>query len=391
MAAMFENATREGPTTPRRTPSAKVRGESLTGRIISEYTVSTPPAQSRTPSVAPSLHSRSSTPWRDSLKPATSAESRRNNRHSLSAEEEEQQHQETYLGLPSELKPSASAESTKMEKVALRPTTKTIRPEPERDTLQLEQDPDRPPNLGKMLPPPEEPPVSQHLNRARPTMNEKARNSSSRPSVSDRLNELQLRAGSPNPRNGNSMLHAQIRHLQKKLARRTEELAQARRQLETRENLDIGVLSERLRAAKRECKMWKERAEAAEKRVAAFDRLTKKIKQIRDTGTGETTDDQGSRTVRDATNRQIEEGDDRSDAGTEPGDAVQDRIRASFKAMMDGAGEDVGSRTVSKMGSESSDGGQTVVRKMSGATAQIWMAAQDLLEPEDVPDENVFD
>ena len=75
--------------------------------------------------------------------------------------------------------------------------------------------------------------------------------------------------------------------LQKQLDARIEEVKQLRRQLEAIENLDIGTLSEQLRQAKRECRMWRERAEAAEKRVAVFERFTAKIRKLKHMGSVE--------------------------------------------------------------------------------------------------------
>ncbi|KAI0884396.1 uncharacterized protein GGS22DRAFT_165532 [Annulohypoxylon maeteangense] len=135
----------------------------------------------------------------------------------------------------------------------------------------------QPPSLGTMIPHREEPPVAQHIAFTRPTL-------SLSPGHYDGDDE-RVSNGSPRPRSSNSMLHTQIRHLQKQLEYRAEENTQLRRRLEARENMDIGKLCEQLRIAKREAKMWRGRAEAAEKRVAVFKQFTSRLRGIRDSVT----------------------------------------------------------------------------------------------------------
>ncbi|XDG02043.1 hypothetical protein ABKA04_001658 [Annulohypoxylon sp. FPYF3050] len=125
-----------------------------------------------------------------------------------------------------------------------------------------------------MIPHQEEPPVAQHITFARPSP-------SNSPEHYDGDDE-RISNGSPRLRSTNSILHIQIRHLQKQLEHRTEENTQLRRRLEARENMDIGKLCEQLRIARRESKMWHERAEAAEKRVAVFKQFTARLRGIRD-------------------------------------------------------------------------------------------------------------
>ncbi|KAI8960556.1 hypothetical protein F5Y11DRAFT_263659 [Daldinia sp. FL1419] len=148
------------------------------------------------------------------------------------------------------------------------PISSSTRPVPARD-----RELDQPPSLGTMVPPLEEPPIAQHINFTRPY-----------PSSPPSCYESDGRASSRSPRPGsnNSILHAQVRHLQKQLEQRTEENTQLRRQLEARENMDIGKLCEQLRTAQRESRMWKERAEAAEKRVAVFKQFTARVRGLRD-------------------------------------------------------------------------------------------------------------
>ncbi|KAI1800973.1 hypothetical protein F4811DRAFT_483082 [Daldinia bambusicola] len=133
---------------------------------------------------------------------------------------------------------------------------------------------DQPPSLGTMVLPLEEPPIAHHINFSRPY--------TSSPVSHYRNDDDRVSTSSPRPGSGNLILHTQIRHLQKQLEHRTEENTQLRRQLEARENMDIGKLCEQLRAARRESKMWRERAEAAEKRVAVFKQFTARVRGLRD-------------------------------------------------------------------------------------------------------------
>ncbi|KAK8001916.1 hypothetical protein PG991_014138, partial [Apiospora marii] len=144
----------------------------------------------------------------------------------------------------------------------------------------------RPPSLGTMIPPREEPPVAQHLNLARPPS---ASSSHSHIGARPPGDDASITQGSPlpasgessRPKNGNGLLHEQIRRLQRQLESKSEEVLQLKRQLETRENLDIGTLSEKLREAKRDCAMWRDRAEAAEKRIAVFEKFAAKARALR--------------------------------------------------------------------------------------------------------------
>lgn len=77
-------------------------------------------------------------------------------------------------------------------------------------------------------------------------------------------------------------LHSHIRKLQRQLETKTDEAAQLRRQVEAQKDTDVGTLSEQLREAKREAQQWKERAEAAERRVKVFERFTARLRGIRE-------------------------------------------------------------------------------------------------------------
>ncbi|QPH04026.1 hypothetical protein C2857_000633 [Epichloe festucae Fl1] len=133
------------------------------------------------------------------------------------------------------------------------------------------------PSLGTMVPCPEQPPVAQHLNLARPPSSPSPMMDVEPYSASDMVSTSQVsRAGSA------TVLYSQIRKLQRQLNAKTEEAAQLRRQLEAQQDSDIGTMSEQLRQAKRDVAAWKDRAETAERRVKVFEKFTEKLKEIRD-------------------------------------------------------------------------------------------------------------
>ncbi|KAK1760705.1 hypothetical protein QBC47DRAFT_396692 [Echria macrotheca] len=76
---------------------------------------------------------------------------------------------------------------------------------------------------------------------------------------------------SPGLRGSNVALHAQIRSLQKQLAVRSEEVNHLRRLLEAKIDTDSVLLRERLRITARDCALWRERAEKAERLVAVYE------------------------------------------------------------------------------------------------------------------------
>lgn len=133
------------------------------------------------------------------------------------------------------------------------------------------------PSLGTMVPCPEQPPIAQHLNLARPPSSPSPMIDVEPYSASDMVSTSQVsRAGSA------TVLYSQIRRLQRQLNAKTEEAAQLRRQLEAQQDSDIGTMSEQLRQAKRDVATWKDRAETAERRVKVFEKFTEKLKEIRD-------------------------------------------------------------------------------------------------------------
>ncbi|KAG6066881.1 hypothetical protein E4U32_005054 [Claviceps aff. humidiphila group G2b] len=133
------------------------------------------------------------------------------------------------------------------------------------------------PSLGTMVPCPEQPPIAQHLNLARPPSSSSPTVESKPYSAPEMVSTLPLsRAGSA------TVLYSQIGKLHRQLNAKTEEAAQLRRQMDVQKDSDIGTLSEQLRQAKRDVAAWKDRAEAAERRVKVFETFTEKLREIRD-------------------------------------------------------------------------------------------------------------
>lgn len=130
----------------------------------------------------------------------------------------------------------------------------------------------------------------------------------------------------PLPGRSNSVLYAQIRTLQRQLARKSEEVRHLKNQLDTRSSLDIGTLSEQLREAKKEIQHWKSRAEVAEKQVDMFANLPLKPKSR-----------QPSRELSTKSSRRVFERSSTADAGY-PGEAADmaARVRKALHGM-DGA------------------------------------------------------
>lgn len=133
-----------------------------------------------------------------------------------------------------------------------------------------------PPRLGTMLPHREQPPVAQHLNLIRPS-------SSASNIRQDQETEFLVPISSTTPRPSSAtFLHSQIRKLQRQLEFRTEEVTQLKRQLEAQEHTDVGTLSQQLREARREAQTWRDRAEAAERRVKVFKRFTARLRGMKE-------------------------------------------------------------------------------------------------------------
>ncbi|KAK3359295.1 hypothetical protein B0T25DRAFT_532528 [Lasiosphaeria hispida] len=197
-----------------------------------------------------------------------------------------------------------------------------------------------------------------------------------------------LFASSPSPAGSKTVaLHAQIRSLQKQVVAKTEEAKQLRRLLEARHDPDVAFLREQLRLTERECRLWRERAEAAEKKVVMFERATARVRKLRERMAAE----------EEAAGRGSERrGRASSVEHTEDEGVVADRIRSSLRAMdggvsgEDGSGEDQyeaedegGDDTPPPQlplhgylkSSNSDDGG-----RLSATVADMWMAAEEMLE-----------
>ncbi len=212
-----------------------------------------------------------------------------------------------------------------------------------------------PPSLGRMVPYAEPPPVAHRVNFARHLSS--PHNS---PSIPPATVDLDRTASSPASAVGSgvagptSQLHAQIRALQRQLDARTEECAQLRAQMDALEKgagPEIGTLSEQLRRAQRECAICCERAEAAERRVAVFERFSAKIRDMKD--------DSSSNwdtvvTVMRGRNSQHRKGASSASVHTEDSEAFADRLRNQLKAVVDGAWSESSSRGEER---EEEDGG----------------------------------
>lgn len=277
MAALFDHASKDFPVSPATVLTRKTRHDSnAPSGLLSPYYGSNSPTKSTRTNGSPAF----STPRRiyDDSKPVETPT--RNKEPTFSA------HRSNLSPTPARVTPEHTP--TKFPQVSLRPTghgftsprkvpaspsTKQI-PGRDRELAGL-------PSLGTMGPQPEEPPVAQHIVFPR-------RPSGTPQASNDESDERGSTFESPRIGSGNSMLHTQIRLLQKRLDVKGEENARLRRQLEAREKMDVGRLCEQLREARRECKTWRERAEAAERRVAAFEQFTARVRGLRDAVTQDT-------------------------------------------------------------------------------------------------------
>ncbi|KAK1981736.1 hypothetical protein LZ30DRAFT_73493 [Colletotrichum cereale] len=225
-------------------------------------------------------------------------------------------------------------------------------------------------NLGTMTRPAEQPPIAQQVTF------------SHRPSTPSLLRQLSsetvsARAASPG---ANSVLHSQIRSLQRQLDAKTEESLSLRRQLETKESMDIGTLSEQVRAAKRECAMWKARAEAAEKRVSALERFTRRLRGIKG-GDAQNDTDRRSHSERNSTET----------TRTEAGEVVAERIRRTMKGVDGPRSSDGGAaawwdpgRTGPSWDHLIGACGQQQKILTETALFEVWEAAQALLADDEI-------
>ncbi|KAK3327879.1 hypothetical protein B0T19DRAFT_475584 [Cercophora scortea] len=88
----------------------------------------------------------------------------------------------------------------------------------------------------------------------------------------------------------NAALYAQISALKKHIEDQDAEIRRLRRQLmdlrgaqgQGGQMMDVAALTKLLRETERECKMWRERAETAERRVKLFERLSERMRRLRE-------------------------------------------------------------------------------------------------------------
>jgi hypothetical protein len=227
----------------------------------------------------------------------------------------------------------------------------------------------QPPRLGTIVPHQDEPPIG-HFIRPRWATSVGSQNVSlDGIHPLDRLNSRHV--------SGNSSLYAQIRSLQRQLDIRNEEILQLRRQLETQENMDIGTLSEQLRAAKRECMSWRKRAEAAERRIAVFQRSASKFQTLEY--------DEIDEAKEIACETMLEDGCSSYSVHVEDQEALNNRFRTSIMGKTGTGGGD-GAVFEDDIG-EMSDIGASMeyqrCRDRSRRTVQLWKAAQKELDLQD--------
>ncbi|KAM0421554.1 hypothetical protein ACHAPT_010728 [Fusarium lateritium] len=245
-----------------------------------------------------------------------------------------------------------------------------------------------PPSLGTMIPHPEQPPIAHHLNLVRPSSSSSnLRDGQSIPKNSYESSALIQRPGSA------TTLLAQIRSLQRQLDHKTEEALHLKRQLEVQEDADVGTLSQQLREAKREAQMWKERAEAAERRIKVFERFTARLRGIQEAATvaeqHELSDDafdtvqedesrEGQSLPRRNTLRYESDGSRR----TEDASVVTARIRKCLHGpgKTDGAPDSPPSASEARRAQNASN---RAAKDISQSAVEIWMAAQELLHLEE--------
>ncbi|KAK6211628.1 hypothetical protein QIS74_10892 [Colletotrichum tabaci] len=145
--------------------------------------------------------------------------------------------------------------------------------------------------------------------------------------------------------------------------------------------MDIGTLSEQLRAAKRECAMWKARAEAAEKRVSALERFTRKLRGIK-----------GGDAQNDASRASQSERSSTGTMGTEDGEIVTERIKRAMKGLDGPRSSDGGAaawwddgRAGAVWGGKSiAHDAQSPLVLTETALLEVWEAAQELLADDEI-------
>ncbi|SCV53891.1 uncharacterized protein FFB14_13366 [Fusarium fujikuroi] len=242
---------------------------------------------------------------------------------------------------------------------------------------------ENPRSLGTMMPYPEQPPIAQHLNLIRPASSASNTQYGADPSVPQNISTPFQRPGST------TTLHAQIRSLQRQLDLKTEEAIHLRTQLEVQGDADVGTLSQQLREAKREAQTWRERAESAERRIKVFERFTARLKGIReavgvDTRNADTDTakylDGGANGQKENTLENTMGYESDSSGRTEDAGVVKARIRRCLHGLTDGPPD----KPSFGLDEIQNPGPERPKRDISPSTLEVWMAAQELLQLDEV-------
>ncbi|KAK9773770.1 hypothetical protein SCAR479_09411 [Seiridium cardinale] len=248
---------------------------------------------------------------------------------------------------------------------------------------QLKLEPDHVPSRRAISPPREDPLTASHLDSVRRPSYASAQ-SHITPWRSDESALLEQYSPSPG---SSSILHTQIRNLKKQLESRNEEIRGFRRQLDALYGTDVWTLTEQLRQAKRERNMWRKRAETAEKRVAMFEEFTEKFKGLKESINSVTVSKGYEATAPISPSNGKQESGLASSSSccnhTENQEAFNNRIRLSFNRYARTGGGDgaYSPQTDQRDAGERLDVGQRDKRwrDISKATAQLWIAAEELL------------
>lgn len=412
MAAMFDSASIDSPDGPK--PPLTSRSHSdlrSSASFASGHNKMQSPAKSTKSVIAPSP-----------VAPQTPSKKLNDDPHGIGLASSK-----TYRTSAGHRKQSTTDQSpqdtpSRFPKVALRPTGfvfSASRDEPKMSPSKApsrDRELSRPPSLGTMIPPREEPPVAHHLNLARPpSAASSLSHLSAQPhppgegdnaSVNQGYNSPLPTSGSPRMRSGNGLLHAQVRNLQRQLQSKSEEVLHLRRQLETRENMDIGTLSERLREANRDCAMWRDRAEAAERRIAVFEKFAAKARALRSGTSVDNKETQEGRNQDDIglgnSSKQASQNTPRANLGSEESDVTghtedcevfNNRIRRSLgqqstRPAEDGAMSKLMDGEAYPMGPDAeifTESTEYVPLTWRGKE-ELWAAAEELLDMQDEMD-----
>lgn len=243
-----------------------------------------------------------------------------------------------------------------------------------------------PPSLGTMIPHPEQPPIAHHLNLVRPSSS--SSNLQDGQSTSRSTHDSSTLISRPGSA---TTLLAQIRTLQRQLHQKTEETLHLRRQLEVQEDADVGTLSQQLREAKREAQMWKERAEAAERRIKVFERFTARLRGIQEAATVTEPHDLSDDTFDTGHEDESREGQTlgrratryESDGSRRTEDAGV--VTARIRKCLHGPGKTDGAPDSPPLSEtrRAQNASNRAVKDINQSAVEIWMAAQELLHLEE--------